>query len=171
MTRPAWDRYHPVMDHPVSEVAPGVFRVRDTCKVDVVPAERGGSGVGNGAGDGGERTGIAIDFGSGMVLDHLAETGIRIHVPPVERDRFAAVDETWRTRPVVDDDNVRQDRFSLLEPVPVADVVPEYRSRSCGSVEVSVLGRRAQRWARLAVDVRIGDLHPGQHAEALVDAG
>ncbi|MFC4108302.1 hypothetical protein ACFOX0_20505 [Micromonospora zhanjiangensis] len=31
------------------------------------------------------------------------------------------------------------------------------------------IGAPAQRRARLAADVRIGDLHLGQHAEALVD--
>jgi hypothetical protein len=31
------------------------------------------------------------------------------------------------------------------------------------------VGRHPQRRARVAVDVRIGDLHLGQHAEALVD--
>ncbi|GAA2727821.1 hypothetical protein CAE01nite_31580 [Cellulomonas aerilata] len=137
----------------MSEVAPGVFRVRDTCNVYVIRAAGG-------------RTGIAVDFGSGVVLEHLAEmgvdrltdvlmthhhrdqgqglplaaaAGIRIHVPPVERDLFAAVDEMWRTRPLVNDYNLRQDRFSLLDPVPVADVVPEYRTRTYGGVPVLVL--------------------------------
>ncbi len=148
------------MGHPVSEVAPGVFRVRDTCNVYVLRAPEGPGGVG------GERTGIAIDFGSGVVLDHLSEmgidrltdvlmthhhrdqgqglplaaaAGIRIHVPPVERELFSEVDEMWRTRAVYNDYNLRQDRFSLLEPVPVTDVVPEYRTREYGGVEVTVL--------------------------------
>ena len=155
------------MDHPVSEVAPGVFRVRDTCNVYVIRAQTGdGAGDGAGGGAGGERTAVAVDFGSGVVLDHLAEmgvdrltdvlmthhhrdqgqglplaaaAGIRIHVPPVERELFAEVDEMWRTRAVVNDYNLRQDRFSLLEPVPVHDVVPEYRTRTYGGVELLAL--------------------------------
>jgi glyoxylase-like metal-dependent hydrolase (beta-lactamase superfamily II) len=154
-----WDRYHADMAHPVSEVAPGVFRVRDTCNVYVIRSDEQ-------TGADGEQTGIAVDFGSGMVLDHLADmgidrltdvlmthhhrdqgqglpravaAGIRIHVPPVERELFSHVDEMWRTRAVVNDYNLRQDRFSLLEPVPVTDVVPEYRTRSYGGVEVTAL--------------------------------
>lgn len=134
------------------EVAPGVFRVEDTCQVYVIRAE-GGSG-------------IAIDFGSGLAMDHLEEMGIsRItdvlmthhhrdqgqglpravaagaaaHVPPIEQDLFAEVDEMWRTRPLINDYNLRQDRFSLLESVPVASTVPEYRTAVYGGVEVRVL--------------------------------
>ncbi len=136
----------------VETVAPGVFKVRDTCNVYVVRAE-------------GARTGVAIDFGSGRVLDLLDEmgldrlthvlmthhhrdqaqglpravaAGIEIHVPPVERDLFDRVDEMWASRPVVNDYNLRQDRFSLIEPVPVADVVPEYRTGSWGGVHLEV---------------------------------
>jgi glyoxylase-like metal-dependent hydrolase (beta-lactamase superfamily II) len=158
------------MDHPVSEVAPGVFRVRDTCNVYVIRAEvpdgmTRGTATGTSS-DTAERTGIAIDFGSGVVLDHLAEmgidrltdvlmthhhrdqgqglplavaAGIAIHVPPVERELFADVDEMWRTRAVVNDYNLRQDRFSLLEPVPVAGVVPEYRTAEYGGVAITAL--------------------------------
>ena len=140
----------------VEEVAPGVYRISDTCNVYVVAAE----------GPFGERTGVAIDFGSGLVLDHLADLGISrltavlmthhhrdqgqglplavragipIHVPPVEVDLFASVDEMWRTRQLDNDYNLRQDRFSLLESVPVAGTVPEYRKADFGGVEVTVL--------------------------------
>lgn len=140
----------------LSEVAPGVFRFRDTCNVYVVRAETPVDG---------QWTGIAIDFGSGAVLDHLSEmgvdrltdvlmthhhrdqgqglpravtAGVSIHVPPVERDLFDAVDEMWRTRPLVNDYNLRQDRFSLLEPVPVTTTVPEYRSADYNGVLVEV---------------------------------
>ena len=143
---------------PVTEVAPGVFRIADTCQVYVVRAEQPAPD--------GARTAVAVDFGSGTALDHLAEmgvdritdvlmthhhrdqgqglpravaAGIAVHVPPVERDLFEHVDEMWRTRPVVNDYNLRQDRFSLLEPVPVADVVPEYRVREYGGVAVQVV--------------------------------
>lgn len=128
----------------VDEVAPGIFRLRDTCNVYVIRVE----------GSGGQRTGIAIDFGSGEVLDHLAEmgvdrltdvlmthhhrdqgqglwraaaAGIPIHVPPVEQELFASVDEMWQSHPLYNDYNLRQDRFSLLDAVPVTGVVPEYR--------------------------------------------
>ncbi|WP_129337650.1 MBL fold metallo-hydrolase [Cellulomonas endophytica] len=142
----------------VCEVAPGVFRVRDTCHVYVVRAEVPDAQ--------GRRTAVAVDFGDGTVLDHLAEmgvdvltdvllthhhrdqaqglpraaaAGVRIHVPPVERELFDEVDEMWRTRPVANDYNLRQDRFSLLEPVPVDGVVPEYRTAEFGGVRVRTL--------------------------------
>src|SRR6478735_4906717 len=145
-------------DAEVAEVAPGVFRVADTCHVYVVRAAEPAAD--------GTRTAVAIDFGSGAVLDHLeamgvdritdvlmthhhrdqgqglpraVAAGIAIHVPPVERDLFDQVDEMWRTRRVVNDYNLREDRFSLLEPVPVADVVPEYRTRVYGGVPVQVV--------------------------------
>jgi glyoxylase-like metal-dependent hydrolase (beta-lactamase superfamily II) len=142
----------------VAEVAPGVFRVTDTCQVYVIRATEP---AGNGS-----RTAVAIDFGSGAVLDHLeamgvdritdvlmthhhrdqaqglpraVAAGIRVHVPPIERDLFDRVDEMWRTRRVTNDYNLREDRFSLLEPVPVDDVVPEYRTRVYGDVPVQVV--------------------------------
>ncbi|CAN5821779.1 hypothetical protein BH24ACT5_BH24ACT5_05580 [soil metagenome] len=109
---------------------------------------------------------ITIDFGSGRVLDHLVEIGVeritdvlmthhhrdqaqglpravehgaRIHVPPVEFDLFARVEEMWAMRPLDNDYNLRQDRFSLLESVPVHASVPEYRTASFGGVSVTTM--------------------------------
>ena len=143
------------MPSPVVEVAPRVYRIADTCNVYLVASE-----------DPDDRTAIAIDFGSGRVLDQLAELGIdritdvlmthhhrdqgqglhraaelgiRIHVPPVEYDLFANVDEFWRTRQLYNDYNLRQDRFSLLDPVPVSAAVPEYRTATYAGIEVAVV--------------------------------
>ncbi|MEW9549133.1 MBL fold metallo-hydrolase [Nonomuraea sp. NPDC050783] len=145
------------MSEEVAEVVPGVFRVADTCHVYVVTAP---------AREGEERTAIAIDFGSGRVLDLLGEigvdrltdvlmthhhrdqaqglaraaaAGVAVHVPPVERELFEKVDEMWEGRRLGNDYDLRDDRFSLLEPVPVAGVVPEYRTAVYGGVEVRVL--------------------------------
>ncbi|NGN67402.1 MBL fold metallo-hydrolase [Streptomyces sp. A7024] len=112
------------------------------------------------------RTAVLIDFGSGAVLDHLADygvdevtdvlvthhhrdqvqglaraaaAGIRIWVPPVERDLIADVDEHWRTRPLDNDYDVRQDRFSLLEQVPVTGTVAEYRTVRYGGFDIHTL--------------------------------
>ncbi|KRV50407.1 hypothetical protein AQ490_15040 [Wenjunlia vitaminophila] len=128
-----------------------VFRFQDTCHVYLL---RNG------------RQAVLIDFGSGDVLDHLAEygveevtdvlvthhhrdqvqglaraarEGIRIWVPPVERDLIERVDEHWRTRHLDNDYTVRQDRFSLLEPVPVTGSVAEYRTRAYGPFQVFTL--------------------------------
>ncbi|MFG1699460.1 MBL fold metallo-hydrolase [Nonomuraea sp. NPDC049309] len=145
------------MGEQVTEVAPGVLRVQDTCNVYVIKApER----------PGGQRTGIAVDFGSGRVLDLLgelgldritdvlvthhhrdqvqglhraADAGIAIHVPPVERDLFDKVGEMWSGRQIFNDYDLRDDRFSLLEPVEITGVVPEYRTARYGGVDVRVL--------------------------------
>lgn len=149
------------MSSPVSRIAPGIFCVADTCNVYVVVSETPSD-----PDLPAERTAFTVDFGSGRVLDHLdemgvgritdvlmthhhrdqgqglhraAELGIRIHVPPVEQDLFAHVDEFWRTRQLFNDYNLRQDRFSLLDPVPVHDLVPEYRTRSYAGTDVEVL--------------------------------
>ena len=151
----------PAAESPVSEIAPGIFRIVDTCNVYVVrsPAEPDGT-----AED--VRTAFAIDFGSGRVLDHLAAmgvdritdvlmthhhrdqgqglpraaaAGIRIHVPPVELELFADVEEMWQSRPLYNDYNLRQDKFSLLESVGVDEVVPEYRRRTYAGTSVEVL--------------------------------
>lgn len=132
-------------------LADGVYLFEDTCNVYVLVSGR---------------TAVLIDFGSGRVLDHLAEfgadrveavlmthhhrdqgqglaaavaAGIPIWVPPAERDLFDAVDEHWQRRTVANNYNLRQDRFSLLEPVPVRGVVPEYRTRRYGGFDVTTV--------------------------------
>ncbi|WP_375432537.1 ROK family protein [uncultured Friedmanniella sp.] len=136
------------------EVAPGVYRVEDTCAVYLIVAE------------GPERTAVAIDFGAGRALEELPGLGIsritdvlmthhhrdqgqglplalahgaRIHVPPVEVDLFERVDQMWRSRTLDNCYTVREDRFSLLEPVPVTSTVPEYRRFDVGGVRLLVL--------------------------------
>jgi glyoxylase-like metal-dependent hydrolase (beta-lactamase superfamily II) len=133
------------------QISSDVFRFQDTCNVYLVKRDR---------------QAILIDFGSGDVLDKLSEygvdavtdvlmthhhrdvaqglaraaaEGIRIWVPSSERDLFSAVDEHWRARPIDVDYDLREDRFSLLEPVPVAGVVDEYRTRQYGAVDVLAL--------------------------------
>ncbi|MGN6272645.1 MAG: MBL fold metallo-hydrolase [Protaetiibacter sp.] len=140
------------------EVARGVWLVPDTCNVYLVVADE--------PADDGARTAITIDFGAGAVLEHLAELGVdritdvvmthhhrdqgqglplavahgaHIHVPPVEVDLFARVGEMWATRTLDNDYNVRQDRFSLLESVPVYATVPEYRWFSAGAVTLCAI--------------------------------
>ncbi len=130
---------------------PGVVGLRDTCTVYVLRAGR---------------EAVLVDFGSGAVLDRLPElgvdrvtdvlvthhhrdqvqglaraaaAGIRIWVPPVERGLIERVDEHWRTRPVDNDYDLRDDRFSLLEPVAVTGEVAEYRTRRYGAFDVYAL--------------------------------
>src|SRR5689334_10735581 len=122
-------------------VARGVRCFRDTCNVYVLRWAR---------------EAVLLDFGAGDVLAHLEELGVdrvtdvlvthhhrdqvqglaravdagaRIWVPPVEESFFAGAAERWRTRQIGNDYDVREDRFALLEPVPVAGTVDEYRTR------------------------------------------
>jgi glyoxylase-like metal-dependent hydrolase (beta-lactamase superfamily II) len=135
----------------LTEVAPGIGRFRDTCNVYVL---RSG------------RDAVLIDFGDGAVLgelealgvDHVtdvlvthhhrdqlqglrrgADAGARIWVPPVERDLIENVDRHWLERPIDNDYDLLQDRFSLLEQVPVAGTVDEYRTRRFGGFDVYTL--------------------------------
>ena len=139
------------------EIARGVWRVADTCHVYLVVDPEAPKGA---------RDAVAIDFGSGLALEHLADLGIRrisdvvmthhhrdqaqglplaaahgarIHVPPVERELFDRVDEMWASRQLDNDYLLRQDRFSLLDPVPVDAVVPEYRVLEASGVRLRVL--------------------------------
>jgi glyoxylase-like metal-dependent hydrolase (beta-lactamase superfamily II) len=127
-----------------------VFLHEDTCHVYVLR-------------DRDSRDAVLVDFGSGDVLDRLgdfgvdrvtdvlvthhhrdqvqglaraAAAGIRIWVPPVEADLIARVDEHWRTRPLDNDYDVRQDRYSLLEQVPVTGTVAEYRTARYGAFDI-----------------------------------
>ncbi|HEU4572454.1 MAG TPA: MBL fold metallo-hydrolase, partial [Candidatus Limnocylindrales bacterium] len=133
------------------QVAPDVFRFPDAANAYLI---RSGSEA------------ILVDIGAGDVLDHLAEVGVervtdvlmthhhrdgaqglaraaaagvRIWVPPTERDLFDRVDEHWQMRPLENIYDLRQDRFSLLESVPVAGVVPVYRTQRFGPFDVLTL--------------------------------
>ncbi|HET9345095.1 MAG TPA: MBL fold metallo-hydrolase, partial [Candidatus Limnocylindrales bacterium] len=109
---------------------------------------------------------ILIDFGGGDVLGHLGAfgvervtdvllthfhrdvtqglarahaAGIRIWAPPTERDLIERVDEHWQARPLDNIYDLREDRFALLEPVPLTGVVEEYRTRRFGAFDVLTL--------------------------------
>ncbi|MFL5928284.1 MAG: MBL fold metallo-hydrolase [Gaiellaceae bacterium] len=128
-----------------------VRRVADTCNVWVI--RRG-------------RDGVCVDFGSGLVLDRLAElgldritdvlvthfhrdgvqglrraaeAGIRIWVPPVEQDFFTRTNELWACTRADNDYDLLQTRFAPLEPVPIAGLACEYRTRAYGDVDVFTL--------------------------------
>ncbi len=132
-------------------VAPDIFLFKDTCNVYVL---RSG------------RAAVLIDFGNGDVLAHLAEwgidrvtdvlithhhrdqvqglwraaaEGIRVWVPPVERDLFDRVDEHWASRPLDNDYDLRQDKFSLMDPVQISGCVAEYRTRRYGDFDIYTL--------------------------------
>jgi glyoxylase-like metal-dependent hydrolase (beta-lactamase superfamily II) len=134
------------------DIAPRVACFRDTCNVYVLRGDDGDA--------------VLIDFGDGDVLDHLPElgvervtdvllthhhrdqlgglrravdAGIRIWAPPGEIDLIAGMDERWRWRTGWNDYDVRDDRFSLLESVPVTGPVEEYRTMRLAGLDIDVL--------------------------------
>jgi glyoxylase-like metal-dependent hydrolase (beta-lactamase superfamily II) len=168
----------------VDELAPGLFRVRDTVHVYVLRNPDG--------------TGVAIDFGSGAVLDHLDEMGIErlthvlmthhhrdqaqglpravqagveVVVPPVEQDLFARVDRMWERRQIVEDYNLREDRFSLLDPVPVAGLAQEYRTTTYGGVDVLALPTPGHTPGSVTYVVQVGDQRVGFTGDLIYGPG
>lgn len=114
---------------------------------------------------------VLIDFGSGAILQHLADAGlpsspqmglsrilmthhhrdqgqglslaaerdIPIWVPHTEQDLFRDVNAHWQARGLMNDYNSRQDRFSLLEAVPVAGTLKDYARLDMDGATMTVL--------------------------------
>jgi glyoxylase-like metal-dependent hydrolase (beta-lactamase superfamily II) len=135
----------------MEEVLPHLFLFRDTCHVYALV--------------GAART-VLVDFGSGDVLDETAArglppvtdvlmthhhrdqgqglpravaAGIRIWAPHTEQDLFHSVDTHWQAREVRNNYNMRQDRFSLLEPVPLAGTLRDYETLAFDELRLEVL--------------------------------
>ena len=132
-------------------VSSSVSLFRDTCNVYVV---RAGAQA------------VLVDFGDGDVLDHLAalgvdrvtdvllthhhrdslgglrravDAGIRVWAPPYDAELIADATGHWLRRPLDVDYDLREDRFSLLESVPIAGTVAEYRTTRVGGIDVLAL--------------------------------
>jgi glyoxylase-like metal-dependent hydrolase (beta-lactamase superfamily II) len=137
--------------HDPVEVAPGILRFRDTCNVYALRTGREAVLVDFGSGDVLDRLGdLGVDRVTDVLLTHhhrdqlqglarAADAGIRIWVPPVEQDLIAGADLHWQTRQVENDYDLRQDRFSILEQVPVAGTLAEYRTQRFGGFDVFTL--------------------------------
>src|SRR4051812_25061799 len=132
-------------------VSSSVSLFRDTCNVYVL------------------RTGaeaVLVDFGDGDVLGHLGalgvervtdvllthhhrdslgglgravDAGIRVWAPPFDAELIADATGHWLRRPLDVDYDLREDRFSLLESVPIAGTVAEYRTTRVGGIDVFTL--------------------------------
>lgn len=132
----------------LAKITPNLLVLPDTCNVYVLRD--------------GDRTHL-VDFGSGAVLDRLREsdlpppdevlvthhhrdqvqglaravgTGVEIWVPPIEEELIAGVDDRWQQRQLDNNYNTREDRFSLLESVPITGCVTEYRPMRFGGCEI-----------------------------------
>jgi glyoxylase-like metal-dependent hydrolase (beta-lactamase superfamily II) len=109
---------------------------------------------------------VLVDFGGGGILDCLHELGVRrvtavlmthhhrdqgqglpraiqagapVWVPQAEQDLFARVDEHWQARQIYNNYDVKQDRFSLLEPIPISGTLNDYREYRFGETLFRVL--------------------------------
>ena len=148
-----------------------LYLFRDTCNVYVLCSGR---------------ESVLIDFGSGDILDHLAEIGvervtdvlmthhhrdqgqglaravergIRIWVPHMEQDLFHSVDAHWQAREVYNNYNVRQDRFSLLESVPVSGTLQDYETRLFGAQPVTVVPTPGHTTGSISLWVELNGKH------------
>ncbi|HWR15006.1 MAG TPA: MBL fold metallo-hydrolase [Terriglobales bacterium] len=124
----------------LARISENLFFLADTCNVYLI---RNGD------------HGILIDFGSGKILDHLAEVGVSkidyilhthhhrdqaqgdllahdrgipIAVPAHERHLFEDAERFWANRRVFDLYQVRNDFFSLAFDVPVSKLLHDYET-------------------------------------------
>ncbi|HEX6923484.1 MAG TPA: MBL fold metallo-hydrolase [Bacillales bacterium] len=132
------------------KVLENLYVYEDTCNVYVVKKDE---------------SAVLIDFGSGAVLEHLEEigvkqvtdillthhhrdqaqgleravqTGISIWVPHTEQDLFKDVDAHWQSREIYNNYNMRQDRFSILHSIPISGTLKDYSTNTFGGYEFTV---------------------------------
>lgn len=135
----------------LERLSENLFLFRDTCHVYILTE--------------GE-VAVLVDFGSGDVMDVLPQMGVRqvsdvlmthhhrdqgqglaraaaagvsIWVPQSEQELFRGIDYHWQARELDNSYNNRQDRFSLLEQVPIAGTLDDYRDYRFAGLEFAVL--------------------------------
>ena len=108
---------------------------------------------------------VLIDFGSGAILQALqeagiqaeailvthhhrdqiqglqlaAEAGIPVFVPHSEQELVSEAGQMWQAREIYNNYNNRQDRFSILESVPIAGTLKDYSYMKAGPFSFEVL--------------------------------
>ncbi len=127
------------------------FVFKDTCNVYLIHA--------------GDHS-VLIDFGSGEVLKLLPGMGVSrvdailmthhhrdqgqglrkavaanipIFVPHMEQDLFSQTESFWQGRQILNNYNVRQDRFSLRMPVRITGTLHDYENLNYGALNFSVV--------------------------------
>jgi glyoxylase-like metal-dependent hydrolase (beta-lactamase superfamily II) len=132
------------MDDRLRRITSDVYRFQDTCNVYVVRSGREAALIDFGVGDVLPRLPeLGIDRVSHVLMTHhhrdqgqglprAAAAGIPIWAPHTEQELFGDLEAFWQARPIVNNYNVRQDRFSLLAPVPVAGALRDYASYQFG---------------------------------------
>ncbi|UVI29513.1 MBL fold metallo-hydrolase [Paenibacillus spongiae] len=146
-----------------------LYQYEDTCHVYVI---RNGSEA------------VLIDFGSGAVLEELqaigvnkvtdilmthhhrdqgqglpkaAEIGANVWVPHIEQDLFQYIDRHFQGREIYNNYNVRQDKFSLLEPVPIAGTLKDYASCTFGGYTFQVIPTPGHTTGSITLAVTLDD--------------
>lgn len=66
-------------------------------------------------------------------------TSARIWAPHTEQEYFHSAEHHWQARPLLNNYDVRQDRFSLLEALPIAGTLQDYQAACFGGREWTVL--------------------------------
>jgi glyoxylase-like metal-dependent hydrolase (beta-lactamase superfamily II) len=133
----------------LQQLSPHLYRYADTCNVYAVRCQD---------------EAVLVDFGSGRIVPELARAGVRrvsdvlmthhhrdqgqglpqtpagtrIWAPHSEQELFGNVEAHWQARPIMNDYNMRQDRFSLLQNVPLAGTLKDYARREFGHVVFTV---------------------------------
>ncbi|MFW6090991.1 MAG: MBL fold metallo-hydrolase [Actinomycetota bacterium] len=133
----------------LQQITENLYRLEDTCNVYVI---RSGTEA------------VAVDFGSGSIVDEVAAAGIeritdvlmthhhrdqgqglpraaecgaRIWVPHSEWELFGDVERAWQRRQLANNYNTREDRFAIAASVPVAGTFQEYVPARFGDVTVT----------------------------------
>jgi glyoxylase-like metal-dependent hydrolase (beta-lactamase superfamily II) len=145
----------------MEEIAANLFLFRDTCHVYVLCDGENAVLIDFGDGEVLEQlpalgvrhvTDILITHhhrdqvqGLGRALEHAAAnggnvlTGVRMWAPHNEQDLFHSVDSRWQSRPLLNNYDVRQDRFSLLQSVPLFGTLKDYATYNLGDRSWTVL--------------------------------
>lgn len=128
-----------------------LYVYEDTCKVYIVKNGKEAVLIDFGSGDVlAELPGIGVERVAAVLMTHhhrdqgqglqlAADAGIPILVPHTEQDLFHSISEHWQARELVNDYNMRQDRFSLLDSVPVYATLKDYSVRECAGREFRIL--------------------------------
>jgi glyoxylase-like metal-dependent hydrolase (beta-lactamase superfamily II) len=146
-----------------------LYLYEDTCHVYVIKNESGA---------------VLIDFGSGSVLEELAsigvdrvtdvlmthhhrdqgqglekaiEVGAKVWVPHTEQDLFSEVDVHWQAREVDNNYNMRQDRFSLLNSIPIAGTLKDYQTYSFNGLEFEVIPTPGHTVGSISLSINLTD--------------
>jgi glyoxylase-like metal-dependent hydrolase (beta-lactamase superfamily II) len=128
-----------------------LWRLEDSCNVYVVGGNAGAVCVDFGTGAALRQPPLAGAHGSidvlmthhhrdqGQGLPLAVAAGARVWAPHAEQDLFHSVDAHWQARELFNDYNMRQDRFALLDSVPLAGTLRDYASYRFGEHAFEVL--------------------------------